>query len=633
VIDQETGRGVPLVELKTTNRISVWTDSNGIVAWNEPGLMDRPVYFSIESPGYLFPGGGRTVQATRGGRVELKIKRLNIAERFYRVTGQGIYRDSLLTGFPAPLREPVLNGMVMGQDTVRAAVYRGRIFWLWGDTDRPDGPLGNFNTTAAVSKLPSQGGLDPQSGVNFVYFTRPNGFVKPVIPWTKRMTWMHSLMPLRDPAGRERLVAYYDVVRKLGDVERAGLAVFNDEKQEFEPLVEFPFVPKLPLDGQAFPVRAAGRDYFYFTGLRPGAEVRVAADWNAVQDLNAYESLSAEDGRAVWKRAAAAAQPVSLTHYTDMTTGASIKVHCDGIAWNAYRKRWVATLERTPGEVWYAEADSPAGPWVYAARVAVHGKYTFYWPTPHPFFDQDGGRRIYFEGTYTDSFSGNPVVTPRYNYNQIMYRLSLDDPRLFLPAPVYRLRDGRYLMREGVAAARVWQQVESIPFFALAPDRSRPGTVSVAGLFHAAPLGDAAAAGAPGDWSCTTNEKLDFDLAISPGDGSIRLGILGEEYTKGSIRENNLAAEVTIERITYRLYGSLQEGKLSGGWKEDGGGTFTCRRAASEAWRDSPALVPLYFHDGKYSTQPAPGAQPIARVWRNPGAILVLDREAAAERP
>ena len=37
---------------------------------------------------------------------------------------------------------------------------------------------------------------------------------------------------------------------------------------------------------------------------------------------------------------------------------------------------------------------------------------------------------IYFEGTYTREFSGNPVATPRYDYNQLMYRLDLADPRL-----------------------------------------------------------------------------------------------------------------------------------------------------------------------------------------------------------
>jgi len=48
----------------------------------------------------------------------------------------------------------------------------------------------------------------------------------------------------------------------------------------------------------------------------------------------------------------------------------------------------------------------------------------------HSYFDAEGGRIIYFEGTYTHTFSGNPVPTPRYDYNQIMYRLDLADERL-----------------------------------------------------------------------------------------------------------------------------------------------------------------------------------------------------------
>ena len=36
------------------------------------------------------------------------------------------------------------------------------------------------------------------------------------------------------------------------------------------------------------------------------------------------------------------------------------------------------------------------------------------------------GRIIHFEGTYTYDFSGNPDKTPRYNYNQVLYRLVPD---------------------------------------------------------------------------------------------------------------------------------------------------------------------------------------------------------------
>jgi hypothetical protein len=37
---------------------------------------------------------------------------------------------------------------------------------------------------------------------------------------------------------------------------------------------------------------------------------------------------------------------------------------------------------------------------------------------------------IYFEGTYTAAFSNAKEQTPRYDYKQIVYRLSLDDLRL-----------------------------------------------------------------------------------------------------------------------------------------------------------------------------------------------------------
>src|SRR5262245_7562663 len=43
VIDDLTNRGVPLVELRTVNSISYFTDSNGIVAFDEPGLFDKDV--------------------------------------------------------------------------------------------------------------------------------------------------------------------------------------------------------------------------------------------------------------------------------------------------------------------------------------------------------------------------------------------------------------------------------------------------------------------------------------------------------------------------------------------------------------------------------------------------------------
>jgi hypothetical protein len=113
-----------------------------------------------------------------------------------------------------------------------------------------------------------------------------------------------------------------------------------------------------------------------------------------------------------------------------------VDLHHSSIAWNEHRKKWIllglqyGAKESLLGEVWYAEAESPAGPWRKAIKIATHPHYSFYNPRQHTFMDREGGRFIYFEGTYTRTFSGNPVATPRYDYNQLMYRLDLSDARL-----------------------------------------------------------------------------------------------------------------------------------------------------------------------------------------------------------
>ncbi|MFQ5731289.1 MAG: hypothetical protein ACE5KM_04960, partial [Planctomycetaceae bacterium] len=112
----------------------------------------------------------------------------------------------------------------------------------------------------------------------------------------------------------------------------------------------------------------------------------------------------------------------------------------------------------------------------YARKIVTHDKYSFYNPKQHPMFDKRGGRVIYFEGTYTNTFSGNPDRTPRYNYNQILYRLDLADPRLALPVPVHRVTKSNgsetLALRPDVAAA---DKPGEIACFAL----DRPGKRTV----------------------------------------------------------------------------------------------------------------------------------------------------------
>ena len=115
-----------------------------------------------------------------------------------------------------------------------------------------------------------------------------------------------------------------------------------------------------------------------------------------------------------------------------------VEIHRSSIQWNAFRKCWVLLGTETNhtgqpshlGEVWYAEAQQPTGPWRKGIKVATHPRYTFYNVRHHPFLDTENGRFIHFEGTYTNTFSGNPTATPGYDYNQLMYRLDLANPRL-----------------------------------------------------------------------------------------------------------------------------------------------------------------------------------------------------------
>lgn len=110
--------------------------------------------------------------------------------------------------------------------------------------------------------------------------------------------------------------------------------------------------------------------------------------------------------------------------------------HTGSIAWNAFRKRWVTIfMEKFGkpsafGELWYAEAESPIGPWGTALKVLTHENYTFYNPRIHPEFTTEGSPVLFFEGTYTKEFANHAQATPRYDYNQILYRLDLDDQGL-----------------------------------------------------------------------------------------------------------------------------------------------------------------------------------------------------------
>jgi hypothetical protein len=465
VIDESTGGGIPMVKLTTTSNVVGYTDSNGFYAFREPGLMDLDVFFTVESDGYRFAKdgfgfSGKALHTAPGGSVELKMERLNIAERVYRVTGQGIYRDSVLLEEPVPIQHPAINGLVVGQDSVDNTIYRGRLFWMWGDTSWPGYPLGHFKMAGAYSDLPGRGGLDPAAGVDLEYFVGPNGFSRPVCPLKEDgLVWLD---------------ARFARLKGLSEPLERGLVLWNDETEAFEPIYRTgPDNLPYPDFGHAFRVRVNGQDYHYFATPFPlSVRLRVPARFGAVTDIDQYEVLTtleplggAEimgeverlrpggrsyhwvrfgdlygDGRSRSAVIEALAREKKDLALVEVGTGAKLVPHGGSVFYNEYLDQWIMIFVRIGGadsflgEVYFASAPSPLGPWRYAVKVATHHEYTFYNPKQHPYFDQAGGRLVYFEGTYSMTFSksnGRPV--PRYDYNQLMYRLDLSDARLELP--------------------------------------------------------------------------------------------------------------------------------------------------------------------------------------------------------
>jgi len=474
VVDGSTGRGVPLVELETVNHLTSITDSNGLIAFHEPSLMNREVFFHVRSHGHSFPKDAFGYAGTRltpkaGERAEIKIERRNIAERLYRVTGEGVYRDTALLGEEPPIREPLLNGQVLGQDSVQAAPFRDKIYWFWGDTNRPAYPLGNFHASGATSYPPKRGGLDPNVGIDLEYFVDENGASKKMCPLTgPGMVWLNGLLTVEDGSGRTRLLAHYARMKSLDEMREHGLVVFNDSTETFEKVIAFDLekcwqAPR----GRPVRVRRGDEEFFYFA--TPFCTVRAKADMKSLTDQASYEAFTClkrdgesaaevsrgADGKLLyaWRTATDPVGPKEERELIeagkiredearyqpkDTDTGEVVFLHSGSVNWNPFRRKWIMVAVQASGtsflgEVWFTEADSPEGPWMWAKKIVTHDHYSFYNPAHHPFFDQEEGRIIYFEGTYASAFSGREEPTPRYDYNQIMYRLDLGDPRLTAP--------------------------------------------------------------------------------------------------------------------------------------------------------------------------------------------------------
>jgi len=507
VIDAATGGGVPLIELHTPDGVSWWTDNQGIVAFDDLTSMGRRLRFEVRGDGYrtLDPSGFVELEPKPAGRAVIGLERLDVAERLYRVTGAGLYRDSVRLGLEVPIRHPLGSAGVAGQDSAQAVLYRGKVFWIWGDTPSLAHPLWNYHTTGATSRLPADGGLDPALGVDLDYIVGPDENVRAMaaIPGPGA-SWLTALVNVPGARGEETLFALYGKHTRIDPPDERGLARFDREQQVF--LRELVLDDAMPVQprGSALVVYGADGSFVYYAN-----DVRIPARAEGFRDPASWQSFSpfpargapAERGvggelRYAWRPGVPGVDETALRdrrlapgealsgHVRDVESGQRVVVHATSTAANPYRSRFVrifTELGGSPsrlGEVWYAEADTPMGPWRFARKIASHRNHSFYNPFHHVFFDQRGGRTLFFEGTYTAAFSESAAPTPRYEYNQIMHRLDLEDPRLQLPVPIYDLGSaGRPERFADKRALRPEDGDPAIAFFAY--DRPAPGTVPV----------------------------------------------------------------------------------------------------------------------------------------------------------
>jgi hypothetical protein len=425
VVDAENGWPVSLVELKTTNHVRFYTDNAGVIAFDLPELMGRDVWFSVEGHGYgVKPDGfgfrGIRLTPEAGKEIVVKVNRQLPAKRLGRITGSGLFAESQRFGE----NNDWTDQGILGCDSVQNAVHNGKMYWLWGDTTLARYPLGLFHMLGATTDLLPLKSFEPPVIMRYDYVSDAKETPRVVAEMPgSGPTWLNGFVSLPDKDGKQKLCATYSKIKPPLTVYELGLCVWNEETKNFERFKvlweQSDESPKPPTIPEGHPVKWTddkGADWFLFGD--PFPKLKCKPTFESWADPEQWVILDP--------------QKAVSTKQDDQ----AIKPHRGSIAWNNYRQKWVTVFTQfggdssVLGELWYAEADQPTGPWKDAVKIVTHNNYTFYNPRLHPEFTPEGSPILLFEATYTATFSNHAIPTPRHDYNQVLYRLDLDDPEL-----------------------------------------------------------------------------------------------------------------------------------------------------------------------------------------------------------
>ncbi len=422
IVDESNGWPVPLVELRTTHQMRFVSDNAGIIAFDLPELMNTETWFHLIGHGYSVPKDGFGFSGVRitpraGTTITIKVQRQLPAKRLGRITGGGIFAESQKLGLESDWQE---SG-ILGCDSVQNVIHDGKLFWSWGDTTLAGYPLGLFHMTGATTELQPLNSLEPPVRLQFDYFKDDKGKPRMIAQMPgDGPTWLGGYASLPDQTGQHRLVATYMKIKPPLEAYECGLCVWNEHKRVFEKSrvvwtksAHSPTPIASPLGHPVKWIDDSGKPWMLFSD--PFPSLKCPADFESWSDPQTWQDL----------------EPQATVRI--LRSEETVTPHRGAIAWNAYRKKWISIFTQMGGktsflgELWYAEADAPTGPWNDAVHVVTHSNYSFYNPQLHPEFTEPNSPVLLFEATYTKEFSGSTEATPRHDYNQVLYRLDLNE--------------------------------------------------------------------------------------------------------------------------------------------------------------------------------------------------------------
>jgi hypothetical protein len=273
-------------------------------------------------------------------------------------------------------------------------------------------------TGAKTSRSPLKR-LEPPIHIKFDFLQDEQGKVRSIAQMPgPGPTWLGGYCQVVDANGQQRLVATYEKIEPPMSVYEVGFCEWDVESENFKHLKTLwqRSDGKMPIYPTGHPILRNdenGRSWFLFGHAIPN--LKVPASFESLIDPASWIQLDPTD------------QVIS-------TQGKAVRVHRGHIVWNDYINQWMFLFTQMDGsashlgEIWIAVSDSPQGPFREAIHVATHPNYTFYNPRVHPELTESTPEIVLFEGTFTQTFSGQPERTPRYNYNQMLYRLDLSGP-------------------------------------------------------------------------------------------------------------------------------------------------------------------------------------------------------------